>query len=66
MMKVNRFQPDVLEGMACVGGCICGPATVENPIKAKAKMKLENKPLAAKTVASTLEVYDFSDIDLHR
>jgi len=65
MMKVNRFQADVLEGMACQGGCICGPATIENGMKVKAKMAKENLPLKDKTIASTLEAFDFSDIDLH-
>ena len=66
MMKVNRFQADILEGMACQGGCICGPATIENMPKAKARMTKENLAIKDKTIASTLEKYDFSDIDLHR
>lgn len=51
--------------MACQGGCICGPATIENGMKVKAKMAKENLPLKDKTIASTLEAFDFSDIDLH-
>ena len=66
MMQVNRFQADILEGMACQGGCICGPATIENMPKAKARMTKENLAIKDKTIASTLEKYDFSDIDLHR
>ena len=64
LMKVNRFQADVLEGMACKGGCICGPATIESPIKAKAKMTKENLAIKDKTISSTLKTYDFSDVDL--
>ena len=66
MLKVGRFNADVLEGMACPGGCVCGPATIENPIKAKVRMTKENAAIKDKTIASTLEVFDFSDIDLHR
>lgn len=66
MMKVNRFQADVLEGMACLGGCINGPATIESAPKAKARMTKENLAIKDKTIASTLEVYDFSNIDLHK
>lgn len=66
MMKVNRFQADVLEGMACQGGCINGPAAIESPQKAKARMTKENMALKDKTIASTLEVYDFANIDLHK
>lgn len=66
MMKINRFQADVLEGMACQGGCINGPATIESSMKAKARMNKENTTIKDKTIASTLEVYDFSAVDLHR
>ncbi|MEG0506465.1 MAG: 4Fe-4S dicluster domain-containing protein [Longicatena sp.] len=65
MMKANRFQADVLEGMACVGGCICGPATIETAPKAKARMTKENLEIKDKTIKSTLENFDFSEIDLH-
>ncbi|MEG0527000.1 MAG: 4Fe-4S dicluster domain-containing protein [Longicatena sp.] len=66
MMKINRFEADILEGMACQGGCICGPATIESAMKVKARMTKENLPIKDKTIHSTLEKYDFSDIDLHR
>lgn len=66
MMKVNRFQADVLEGMACLGGCINGPASIESAPKAKARMTKENLQIKDKTISSTLETYDFTDIELHR
>ena len=66
LMKVGRFESDVLEGMACVGGCICGPASIENAPKIKARMNRENAVQKDKTIASTLEQFDFSDIDLHK
>lgn len=66
MMKVNRFQADILEGMACMGGCINGPASIENSPKAKARMTKENLAIKDKTITSTLDVHDFSEIDLHR
>lgn len=66
LMKVGRFQADVLEGMACPGGCVCGPAAIENAPKIKMRMAKENAALKDKTIASTLEAFDFSDIDLHK
>lgn len=66
MMKVNRFQGDVLEGMACVGGCVCGPASIESLPKIKMRMTKENAAIKEKTISSTLETFDFKDIDLHR
>lgn len=66
LMKVGRFPSDVLEGMACVGGCVCGPASIENAPKIKARMNKENAEHKEKTIASTLEVFDFTGIDLHK
>lgn len=66
LMKVGKFNEDVLEGMSCVGGCVNGPATIESPNTVKARMAKENLALKDKTIKSTLEAYDFSDINLHR
>lgn len=66
LMKVGRFQADVLEGMACQGGCVCGPAAIENAPKIKMRMTKENAAIKEKTIASTFEKFDFSDIDLHK
>ena len=52
--------------MACVGGCINGPAAIEAVMKAKQQMAKENAVLKDKTISSTLEIYDFKDIDMHR
>lgn len=66
LMKVGRFSADILEGMACVGGCVCGPASIENAPKIKARMAKENLAHKDKTIHSTLEKFDFSNIDLHK
>lgn len=66
LMKVGRFQSDVLEGMACKGGCICGPASIENAPKIKQRMAKENQEFSDKTIASTFSTFDFSGIDLHK
>ncbi len=66
LMKVGRFQSDVLEGMACKGGCICGPASIENAPKIKQRMAKENREISDKTIASTFGTFDFRDIDLHK
>lgn len=66
LMKVGRFQSDVLEGMACKGGCICGPASIENAPEIKQRMAKENREISDKTIASTFGTFDFRDIDLHK
>lgn len=52
MMEINCFQPNILEGMVCEGGCICGFGTIENMPKATACMMKENM-----MIATTFEKY---------
>ena len=66
MMKVGRFDADILEGMCCPGGCICGPAAIETPNKVKQRMAKENLSVKDKTIQSTLSSMDFSQINLHK
>ena len=66
MMKVGRFNADILEGMCCPGGCVCGPATIENPMKVKQRMTKENAAIKDKPIKATLETFDFSKINLHK
>lgn len=66
LMKLGKLNEDVLEGMSCIGGCVNGPATVESATIVKARMAKENASIKEKTIKSTLEAYDFSDINLHR
>lgn len=66
LMKLGKFNEDVLEGMACVGGCINGPAGIESPIKIKQSMAKENALIQNKTIQSTLDEVDFSHVNMHR
>lgn len=66
IMKVGRFQADILEGMACVGGCVSGPATIENANKTKQRMAKENAAAKDDKICGTLERFDFTNIDLHK
>lgn len=66
MMKAGRFNFNILEGMSCVGGCVAGPAMIETPMITKGRMAKENMKSGNKTIAQTLERFDFSGVDLHR
>ena len=66
LMRVGKFKEDVLEGMACVGGCINGPATIENENVSKQRMIKENEMIKDRTIQSTLDKIDFSDVNMHR
>lgn len=66
LMKLNKFNEDVLEGMACVGGCANGPAGIESATKIKQSITKENIGIQDKTIQSTLDVMDFSQVNMHR
>lgn len=66
LMKLGRFNEDILEGMACVGGCVSGPSTIESPVKVKQLMAKENAAIKDKTIQSVLEEVDFSQVNMHR
>ena len=65
LMKFNRFNGDILEGMSCVGGCIAGPAVIEPSAVSKGRMSKENMS-NKQTISESLEKFDFSDVPLHR
>lgn len=65
MMKAGKFDADVLEGMACVGGCVSGPVSIESPNIIKARMQKENEERKDVPIKKTFDTFDFSDIDLH-
>ncbi|MGL5977924.1 MAG: monomeric [FeFe] hydrogenase [Erysipelotrichaceae bacterium] len=65
LMKMGRFTPDILEGMACIGGCVSGPASVEKSAKVKGRMAKENLSLKDSKVKTTVERWDFKDLNLH-
>ncbi len=66
LMKAGKFTFDILEGMSCTGGCIAGPAMIESAIVTKGRMAKENMAKEQKTIAKSLENYDFNGVDLHR
>lgn len=66
LMKVGKFNFNILEGMSCTGGCVAGPAMVETAAVTKARMTKENMKAQQKTITESLQIFDFSDVDLHR
>ena len=66
IIKAGRFPANICEGMSCKGGCANGPAVITNTPKVKQKVDKENAPHLSRTIKQTLELYDFSDINVHR
>lgn len=57
MLKVKRHDFDVLEGMACVGGCANGPGTIETNGKVKQRFDKENK-MNTHSISDTLKAFE--------
>ena len=66
MLKVKRHDFDVLEGMACVGGCANGPGTIETNGKVKQRFDKENSG-NVHTIADTLQAFEeeLKHIEVH-
>lgn len=67
ILNAGRLPNDFIEGMACEGGCINGPAGVESPQKVKknrAKLIAEADKRGVKE--NVTEIHDFSMINMER
>lgn len=53
---------DFIEGLACVGGCVGGPLTVENPFMAKARINalVKKAPLLTHDLPDSLQWQDYT------
>lgn len=65
LMKFGKFNANILEGMACQGGCVAGPAMIETPAVTKGRMAKENVT-NKKTISESMESFDFSGVPMHR
>lgn len=65
MLKVGKVPENIVEGMACEGGCIAGPGSVETLQKLlKARAKLLAEADKRTVVENFKEIHDFSGIEL--
>ena len=66
LMKVGKLKEDFIEGMACVGGCVGGPARNKNELEAKkARDKLIGESDDRK-VLENLGKYPMDKFSMHR
>lgn len=65
LAQVNRLDYNFIEGMACVGGCIKGPATMHHGKTDLKRLEDYSSQSIEKTPSDSIRVIDFSDIDLH-
>ena len=66
MAKVNRLDGNFIEGMACVGGCIAGPASLHHGPKDKNEVDKYGKLAIEEDINSSLRIFEIKDINLDR
>lgn len=66
LAKVNRLEGNFIEGMACQGGCISGPASLHHAPKDKTEVDKYGKLALEENVDSSLRVFKIEDINLDR
>lgn len=64
LMKVGKFQGDILEGMNCFGGCVAGPACITDPMTVKGRMAKENMQTDKKSIEDSVKLYDLKEFDI--
>lgn len=66
MLKAGKLTEDIIEGMACDGGCIAGPGSIETLPKLKqARMKIM-KGKDADNIGDMLTAMDALNVDMTR
>lgn len=66
MAKVNRLNGNFIEGMACQGGCIAGPASLHHGPKDKTEVDKYGKLAMEQDINSSLRIFEIKEIDLDR
>lgn len=65
LLKAGRFTDNFIEGMACAGGCLNGPATITDPLLAR---KIFEKYLqnGKEDISSVVKEAGLDKIDIHK
>ena len=66
LLKAGRLPEDFIEGMACVGGCVSGPAMLN---KERTFMKDRNAQIAQaddRQIIANVDTYDEYQVHMHR
>lgn len=66
LAKFNRLNGNFIEGMACKGGCICGPASLSHGPKDKNEVDKYANLSLEKNIESAIRVIDIYSLKLNR
>lgn len=64
LAKLKRLEGNLIEGMACKGGCICGPASLSHGPKDKNEVDKYANLSLEKSISSSLRVIDINQLNL--
>jgi len=65
-LKFNRLEGNFIEGMACMGGCIGGAASLCHGAKDKTEVDKYGKLALEKQVNDSLRIFNLEEVDLNR
>lgn len=66
MLKVGKLPEDIIEGMACEGGCIAGPGSINSLQQLKAARMKKIKDKDGDNITEMLTSQDFIDTNMIR
>lgn len=66
LLNVNRLGYNFIEGMACQGGCIKGPATMHYGKTDLKRLEEYSEQAIEKCPTSSLRIFDFEKISAHK
>lgn len=66
MARVNRLDGNFIEGMACPGGCIAGPASLHHGVKDKNEVDKYGQLAMEQDINSSLRIFEVQEINLDR
>lgn len=66
LAKFNRLQGNFIEGMACKGGCICGPTSLSHGPKDKNEVDKYGKLAIETSVNEAIRILDLEALELSR
>ena len=65
MLKAGRLDGNFIEGMACEGGCICGPASLSHGPKDKRFVDEYGRESKEKDIKKSVEIFEKYNIKLN-
>lgn len=66
MARVNKLDANFIEGMACVGGCIGGAASLHHGPKDRNEVDKYGKLAIEKDIKDSLRIFDIDNLELSR